>query len=726
MNKAWEEDIRKYVDDVFVYIQQQFGRDSTESPAGTAKLTHLSTMIGKNIAGQIQRDPLPWNMQVRLGDLFIEAFEATDLVDLYYPKIRQSSYIVSATHKWMELAEIPETLERIRIQGSTPTKPRKINNYTQRVNGKDHHIVKGDERSIDVDAPWVHAVNKLQHVAWRINKRVLSALHAHENLFVSNDPIKDNDAKEQKRRSKKLEWLFITQKAELLKEHNAFYQYLDTDYRSRFYYIEPFLNYQGSDTARGLLTFARAKPMTQEGLQWLAIHTAVSFNMSYNIDDIPEWCSEDYKSYLLEEGLDNISVDKMTLEDRIEWTNQYMDEIMTAGTDASITLDAEKPVVFLAACFEWYDIQEAKSAHRMHMTHLPIPIDGSNNGWQHLAAISKDEYTGDLVGLIPVDIQKDFYVKTAKKTIELCTDPELSKILEAMPMKAIRKGISKRGSMTRAYSAGRSKIAENMYFDCKAEDYHELYGITEDHCKAFAKLLIEAINQVCPGPLYTMSYLQQLATFEIGKHERYTEDGEPAGKEYKTMQARRKKLYTHYDATEEELEELNNLTKILDTYEFRLVYGNGKDRLEWQTPSGFNVNYENWITKISKCKGTIGTKRITHVAQLPTKNPDIKGFMCGVSPNFIHSMDASHMALVIADWKGEFGAVHDSFSTHASDVDALLLKTKEVFINMYNVENFYSYIEDQIITDKTDFDVDQPELGNLKIEGIYNSEYFFT
>ena len=112
------------------------------------------------------------------------------------------------------------------------------------------------------------------------------------------------------------------------------------------------------------------------------------------------------------------------------------------------------------------------------MTHLPIPIDGSNNGWQHLGSISKDVQTGDLVGLIPIEIPKDFYVQTAKELISLTKDERLCSILNSMPMKHIRKGITKRGSMTRAYSAGAGKIAENMFFDCKAEDYHTTYGIT--------------------------------------------------------------------------------------------------------------------------------------------------------------------------------------------------------------------------------------------------------
>ena len=52
--------------------------------------------------------------------------------------------------------------------------------------------------------------------------------------------------------------------------------------------------------------------------------------------------------------------------------------------------------------------------------------------------------------------------------------------------------------MTRAYSAGAGKIAENMYVDCKQEDFHEKYGITQKDCNKFAKLLVKAIYNVWP------------------------------------------------------------------------------------------------------------------------------------------------------------------------------------------------------------------------------------
>ena len=129
----------------------------------------------------------------------------------------------------------------------------------------------------------------------------------------------------------------------------------------------------------------------------------------------------------------------MTLEDRITWTNENMDWIREAGVECKFYHEAEKTISFLACCLEWHEFHVAEASGSIHRTHLPIPIDGSNNGWQHLGAISKDTMTGELVGLVPVDIQKDFYVQTAKELYNLA-DGELKEILERMPMKHIRKG----------------------------------------------------------------------------------------------------------------------------------------------------------------------------------------------------------------------------------------------------------------------------------------------
>ena len=79
-------------------------------------------------------------------------------------------------------------------------------------------------------------------------------------------------------------------------------------------------------------------------------------------------------------------------------------------------MKADKPWQFLAACFEFKKLrawQKLPSAYKEHdelygyESHLECYIDGSNNGWQHLAAMSKDKQAGTLVSLVPTPIQKD-------------------------------------------------------------------------------------------------------------------------------------------------------------------------------------------------------------------------------------------------------------------------------------------------------------------------------
>ena len=333
---------------------------------------------------------------------------------------------------------------------------------------------------------------------------------------------------------------------------------------------------------------------------------------------------------------------------------------------------------------------------------------------------------------MPVNIQKDFYVQTAKEHIAINQDDRLQEILDAMPMKSIRKGISKRGSMTRAYSAGAKKISENMYFDCYTEEYHEEYGITEEDCDKFAKLLIKAIDSVCPGPLQTMTYLQYLAGYQLGEYARVDVDGEKVDpKVLRILKERQKELYLK-ERSDEEDEELNEIRVKLKSHSSTLIKGEGKSTLSWYTPSGFTVVYENWVSRKVDYKGTISgympnnkqPGRVNHSTQEYTNVPDARGFMCGISPNYIHSQDAAHMAIVIDEWNGDFGAVHDSFSTHACDVDRLLLLTKDVFVRMYDNGNYFDVIRKNL-TNNND-DVDQPSLGTLDIGGIYDSEYFFA
>lgn len=55
-------------------------------------------------------------------------------------------------------------------------------------------------------------------------------------------------------------------------------------------------------------------------------------------------------------------------------------------------------------------------------------------------------------------------------------------------------------------------------------------------------------------------------------------------------------------------------------------------------------------------------------------------------PNFIHSLDASHMILTAIACKKEgmaFAAVHDSFWTHACDIDVMSTQIRNCFVELH-------------------------------------------
>ena len=700
------EDLKAYLVFTMDTIQQHFARNSmrgNKSYQGEANLTHLSVAVGTHILDEIKysnKDDAPWDwfrIRVMMGDLFLEPFYQTHQINIgktrdntFIPvesldrslKRSRAHYIV-VPEKWDLL--VPEGSENL-LKGTVFEKPESISGLMQPT---ERPVIKGwtQDRSKEFKPylanGFIKSMNVLQQTEWKINTKVRDILLRNRKKILNQ--YKDFP---KKYKSKIIEFDLTMARSELIGD-KPFYQYTEADYRGRVYYTTPFLNFQGNDIARGQMLFAKGKPMTDEGLRRLKIHIACCYNETYSKDNLPEWLTTDYLPYLKEEELDDISVDKMTLEDREAWADNNIKKLMEIADKEIIDSNAEKPISLLASVLEIKDALDKEE----YITYLPIPIDGSNNGWQHLCAMSKDKEAGELVGIVPQDIQKDFYVQCAKDLIKRV--PEWFEERQ-MPMKHIRKGIAKRGSMTRAYSAGVQKIAENMYLDCHVEGYLDRYNITEEDCELLAKHLIKAIDEVCAGPLQTMKFLQKIAEAEIAS-------------EYS-----------------------KNIKQ---------------KSIRWTTPSGFPVIYEAFvenefkekaiiscskrkvkpiITKEDGSKEETDTIRIQHVGKEPTDKPKIRSFMSGISPNFVHSMDAAHMSKVISKWGADFGAVHDSFSVHACDVDELLDLIKEEFIIMYSYSNFFEVIEKMIITNPDNFNYNQPKLGSLDIREVKNSDYFFA
>ena len=115
-------------------------------------------------------------------------------------------------------------------------------------------------------------------------------------------------------------------------------------------------------------------------------------------------------------------------------------------------------------------------------------------------------------------------------------------------------------------------------------------------------------------------------------------------------------------------------------------------------------------------------------------------------PNFIHSLDSTHMMLTAlhCERKGlTFAAVHDSYWTHACNIDEMNQVCREQFVALHsepildNLSNFmverfepvlqvmYSPNDDNFKNHLTLFKA-VPKTGNFQVDNVLRSVYFFS
>jgi DNA-directed RNA polymerase len=140
---------------------------------------------------------------------------------------------------------------------------------------------------------------------------------------------------------------------------------------------------QGSDIAKSLLMFAEGKPLGTSGLFWLCVRAANCWG---------------------DGGKRKDGIDKMSLEDRVAWTLEHQSRIVEAASNTLTSTwwtQADEPWSFLATCRE-LTMAFSLSDPAQFVSHLPVPLDGSCNGLQHLSAMGLDPVGAKATNLVAV------------------------------------------------------------------------------------------------------------------------------------------------------------------------------------------------------------------------------------------------------------------------------------------------------------------------------------
>ncbi|KAL8978997.1 MAG: hypothetical protein Q9205_005563 [Flavoplaca limonia] len=425
--------------------------------------------------------------------------------------------------------------------------------------------------------------------------------------------------------------------------NETFYFPHNVDFRGRAYPMSPFLNYMGADWCRGLLTFGVGKPLGSSGLRWLKIHLANVFGY-----------------------------DKASFEERLAFAEDHREDIFDSATEPlkgrRWWLQAEDPWQCLAACKELRNALSSADV-QTYVSKLAVHQDGTCNGLQHYAALGGDSIGARQVNLEPGDRPSDIYTGVAEIVRgdiaeEAKQGHELAQLLDGK----ITRKVVKQTVMTNVYGVTFSGAKLQVIKQLK-----EISPDLPDHSTA--------------GAYVAKKIFKALANMFNGAHDIQYWLGECAGRIATAI-------------TPEQMERIEAISagtlKEPDEFQRRPLKRRGEHRSKdellafkqsviWTSPLKMPV-VQPYRQMTSDSVAT-SLQRITlhnpSLADPVNKRKQLQAF----PPNFIHSLDATHMLLSAMQCEKQgltFTAVHDSFWTHPSDVDTMNGVLRDTFIKMHS------------------------------------------
>lgn len=449
------------------------------------------------------------------------------------------------------------------------------------------------------------------------------------------------------------------------------------DFRGRMYPIPVELNPQGEDLARGLLTFAEGKPLTEEGAEWLAIQVCNTFGN-----------------------------DKVPFEDRMQWTLDREELWRRIAEDPLgnrewAAKEVSEPWQHLAAIFEWARYLDEGLGM---ITTLPVRVDGTCNGIQHLSAMIRDEDGGASVNLTPGDRPRDIY-----KEVAVLVLAELERIAsQDEDTLDNAEDLARHDSAVFWLNALGNDVPRSL---TKRPVMILPYGGTRE---AYFK--------------YTMKWLNE----EDPEKERFPDD-----RRYKLARFMTNLMW---GIIREKLKRAVSVQEWLQAVAKIASTADGAP-LKWFTPVGFLVRHFYGTRKEVQIQTKIDGRRVDLVNWEMTAELSLKDQLQGIAPNFTHAMDAATLMesiLLAADYGvTSVTTIHDAYGAVASDIPVLNACLRRAFVTLYTdfdpLGDFLAACEDLVRTHRRAVNSNEyvkwpnrPEAGTLDLDQVIESAYFFA
>ncbi|XP_021750285.1 DNA-directed RNA polymerase 3B, chloroplastic-like isoform X2 [Chenopodium quinoa] len=370
-------------------------------------------------------------------------------------------------------------------------------------------------------------------------------------------------------------------------------------------------------------------------------------------------------------------VDKLSYEARVAFVENHLAQIFDSASDPingnRWWLSAEDPFQCLAACIDLTGALNSSSPYTF-ISHLPIHQDGSCNGLQHYAALGRDSKEAAAVNLVAGQEPADVYSEIAARVREIMEkdsrqDPETypSALLAKVLVDQVDRKLVKQTVMTSVYGVtfvgAREQIKRRL---------EEKGLITDD------RLLFSA---ACYSAKVTMSALGQL-----------------------------------FQAARSIMDWLGDCAKVI---------ASENQPVRWTTPLGLPVVQPYCKSK----RHLIKTSLQVLALQKEGEGIEVKKQRTAFPPNYVHSLDGTHMmmtAVACRDAGLQFAGVHDSFWTHACDVEKMNQILREKFVELYSMPILENLLQSFQESYPESTFPPLPERGNFELEKVLESPYFFN
>ncbi|XP_030919155.1 DNA-directed RNA polymerase, mitochondrial isoform X4 [Geospiza fortis] len=380
---------------------------------------------------------------------------------------------------------------------------------------------------------------------------------------------------------------------------------------------------------------------------------------------------------------------KNALQERLEYANEIMEDILDSAdhplTGRKWWMDTDEPWQALACCMEIAKASRSPDP-AAYISHFPVHQDGSCNGLQHYAALGRDLSGAASVNLVPCGLPQDVYSAVAQQVEEF------------------RKKDAERGLKVAQVLQGfiSRKVVKQTVMTV-------VYGVTRYGGRLQIEKRLKEIDE------FPEEYLWEASHYLV------------------------KQVFNS-------IKEMFSATRDIQnwlTESAKLIAQSGRT-VEWVTPLGLPI-----IQPYYRSRSTVlncGMQRLSVKTSNSSQKPDTVKQKNAFPPNFIHSLDSTHMMLTALHClrKGlTFVSVHDCYWTHALTVDVMNQVCRQQFVALHS---------EKILQDLSEFMLEKycsssssstepiahwqkrlkeqlsnvPSTGEFNLKQVMDSTYFFS